>query len=185
MGKRSPVIMQRPILGGAFAAGEYALASLAEVDSGLHAVRYLVINPRTGAVVSAARDKGEAIAAARRVILATAAVPWPGSAANDPHYCQLELFPDAPTPAPAPGTPRPGRVSRRRREVFERSEGRCMYCSAALTLDGRWHVEHSQPKALGGTDDPLNLVAACESCNLRKGPRSALEFLAARERDAT
>jgi 5-methylcytosine-specific restriction endonuclease McrA len=65
-----------------------------------------------------------------------------------------------------------------RREVFERSRGCCHYCRTPLTLDGQWHVEHMLPRALGGTDDELNLVAACAPCNLAKRDRTALEFVA-------
>lgn len=175
------VLMQRPILGGVFGSGTYALASISGVARGLHAVRYLVINPRSGVVVSAAPEKAEAIAAARRVILATSTVVPVGVAANDAQYRQLELFPEDPTPPKPPAA----RISRRRRQVFDRSEGRCAYCSRPLTLDGRWHVEHAQPKALGGTDDPLNLVAACGECNLAKADRTALEYVALRGVDGS
>lgn len=31
------------------------------------------------------------------------------------------------------------------------------------------HVDHIIPRSQGGTDDPANLRAACEPCNLRRG----------------
>lgn len=57
-------------------------------------------------------------------------------------------------------------VSKRVRfEVLRRDNHTCRYCHAtdsALTLD------HVTPTALGGTDDPSNLVAACRDCNAGK-----------------
>jgi 5-methylcytosine-specific restriction endonuclease McrA len=80
-----------------------------------------------------------------------------------------------------PGAPiRPKAVPRRRREVFEKSGGKCFYCGTALRLDGKWHIEHQMPRALMGPDELLNLVAACVPCNLSKGDSTALEFLATR-----
>jgi 5-methylcytosine-specific restriction endonuclease McrA len=79
--------------------------------------------------------------------------------------------------APTNSPEEPRSVSRRRREIFERSAGKCHYCGTPLTLVGKWHVEHQQPRALGGGDDPLNLVAACVRCNLAKSDRTALEFV--------
>lgn len=175
----APTLLHRPILGGVFGGGAYALATVSGVERGLHSVRYLVINPRTGAVVSAAAGKVEALAGARRVIRATDALARFTSvdAANDPHGAQADLWPELlPTAAP-----KPRRVSRRRRAIFERSGGLCHYCAATLTLDGKWHVEHMVPRALDGTDDAANLVAACAVCNLAKGDRTALEFVVLRQ----
>jgi hypothetical protein len=33
------------------------------------------------------------------------------------------------------------------------------------------------PKALGGGDQPLNLVASCVKCNLEMSDRTAVEFV--------
>ena len=62
--------------------------------------------------------------------------------------------------------PRP-RLSRR--EVFARDQQRCQYCGRRggdLTLD------HVLPRHRGGTHQWDNLVAACRSCNHRKGGRT-------------
>jgi 5-methylcytosine-specific restriction endonuclease McrA len=67
--------------------------------------------------------------------------------------------------------------SRRRREVFNRSRGRCHYCASPLELAGAWHADHQQPQALDGADDALNLVASCVACNLAKADRTAIEFV--------
>lgn len=167
-------IRYRPIYGGIFGkAGRYALASLPSVAKGLHAVRFMVLEPRSGSVLSVADNKLEALAGARRLLLAASALAR--KAANDDQWQQGLLWPEDVVPIRA-GSHRLA-IPRRRREVFDRCAGRCHYCHATLTLDGKWHVEHMLPKALGGTDDACNLVAACVPCNLAKSDRTALEFV--------
>lgn len=64
--------------------------------------------------------------------------------------------------------PRP-RVALSKREVLRRDEFTCQYCSrrsAIMTLD------HIVPRHLGGKHTWLNLVAACATCNRRKGGRT-------------
>jgi 5-methylcytosine-specific restriction endonuclease McrA len=68
------------------------------------------------------------------------------------------------------------RVPRRRQRIFDASQGKCHYCGTALTLDGKWHIEHKMPKALMGTDEPTNLVASCVPCNTKKRDRTDIEF---------
>ncbi len=163
-------LLSKPLLGGPFGAGQYALASVPAVRGGLHAARFLVVDT-SGRVLAVEDDKGAAIANARRVLEAHREI----GAANDPAPTQGELFARVLPVAMAPSV-RP--VSRRRREIFERGAGRCHYCSCTLQLDGKWHVEHQLPRALGGTDDAVNLVPACVPCNLRKSDRTAVEFMA-------
>jgi hypothetical protein len=165
-------LLHRPIYGGVFGQGRYALASMPCISRGLHSIRYRVVEPQGGSVLSVAEDKVEALAGARRVLKAATELQA-GEAGNAPPV-QAELWPVLPAPLPPPAPPY---VSRRRREIFERSAGLCHYCGCALELAGRWHVEHMMPRALGGGDDPLNLVAACVECNLAKGDRTAIEFL--------
>ena len=168
------LFLQRPILGGAFGAGRYFLATMPHVSKGLHSVRFMVIDPRAGSVLSIAEAKTEALAAARRLLL-----PIDLHQTGAEHQ-QAKLWPDerlehlVPAAAP-PGRRRP--VSRRRREVFEKSHGRCHYCAVVPRLDGKWHVEHQMPRALGGGDKLPNLVAACVPCNLSKRNRTAVEFV--------
>lgn len=60
--------------------------------------------------------------------------------------------------------------SRTRFEIFKRDGFRCAYCGAnplSATLV-TMHVDHVNPKAAGGSDDPSNLITACETCNLGK-----------------
>ncbi len=63
--------------------------------------------------------------------------------------------------------PRP-RLKLTRREVFRRDNYTCQYCgrhSMDLTID------HVVPRHLGGQHIWTNVVAACSSCNHRKGGR--------------
>lgn len=56
-------------------------------------------------------------------------------------------------------------TKRTRFEVLRRDNHTCRYCHSAenpLTID------HVLPVALGGTDDPSNLVACCRDCNAGK-----------------
>jgi hypothetical protein len=166
-------LLQRPIYGGVFGDGRYALASMPCVSRGLYTTRYMVVQPQDGVVLSVADDKTEALAGARRLL--RAANDLQANEVEERRQVQGELWPASVSTADDDA---PRHVSRRRREIFERSEGRCHYCSAVLTLDGKWHVEHQLPRALGGGDDALNLVAACVRCNLEKSDRTALEYIA-------
>lgn len=59
-------------------------------------------------------------------------------------------------------------ISKRvRYEVLRRDGHRCRYCGAAAP-DVTLTVDHVTPVALGGGDDPGNLVAACGPCNAGK-----------------
>jgi 5-methylcytosine-specific restriction endonuclease McrA len=59
-------------------------------------------------------------------------------------------------------------ISKRLRyEILRRDGHHCRYCglgSDEVTIT----VDHVIPTALGGTDDPSNLVAACRDCNSGK-----------------
>ena len=64
------------------------------------------------------------------------------------------------------------RVKLSRREVFARDRHVCQYCGASgrdLTID------HVVPKHRGGRHEWENLVAACRSCNHRKGSKTLIE----------
>jgi hypothetical protein len=59
-------------------------------------------------------------------------------------------------------------VSKRLRyEVLRRDGHTCKYCGAAAP-DVKLTVDHVIPVALGGTNEPTNLVAACVACNVGK-----------------
>lgn len=59
-------------------------------------------------------------------------------------------------------------VSKRLRfEILRRDNYTCRYCGDSPP-DVKLTVDHVMPRALGGTDDPSNLVAACGPCNSGK-----------------
>lgn len=68
-------------------------------------------------------------------------------------------------------------ISKRLRyEILRRDEHTCRYCGGTVP-DVVLTVDHVIPLALGGTDEPGNLVAACKDCNAGKSadsPSSAL-----------
>jgi 5-methylcytosine-specific restriction endonuclease McrA len=59
-----------------------------------------------------------------------------------------------------------------RREVFRRDNFTCQYCGQHTT---NLTIDHVQPKHLGGKHIWTNVVAACPSCNHRKGDRRLTE----------
>lgn len=64
--------------------------------------------------------------------------------------------------------------------IYDRTTGKCHICHKKLALKnygkkgtrGAWEVEHSKPRADGGSDYLRNLYAACISCNRSKGTKS-------------
>lgn len=63
-------------------------------------------------------------------------------------------------------------------DAFGRTGGRCHLCRLDLVLemygrygDGSWEIDHSVPRAKGGTHRASNLLPACVSCNRSKGDR--------------
>ncbi|MCB2222952.1 MAG: HNH endonuclease [Actinobacteria bacterium] len=62
------------------------------------------------------------------------------------------------------------RVPLNRRAVFARDESVCQYCG-----DRAENLDHVVPRSRGGTHTWENVVAACRSCNTRKGNRTPSE----------
>lgn len=63
-------------------------------------------------------------------------------------------------------------ISRRLRyEILRRDGHTCRYCGATPP-DVKLTVDHVVPVALGGTDEPTNLVSACAECNAGKASSS-------------
>jgi 5-methylcytosine-specific restriction endonuclease McrA len=66
------------------------------------------------------------------------------------------------------------------RAIYDRTSGYCHLCHKKLSFNNYgkagshapWEVEHSKPKANGGTNSLNNLYAACISCNRSKGASS-------------
>ena len=62
-------------------------------------------------------------------------------------------------------------------KIYEKTDGNCHICHKKLSLvnygknglRGAWHVDHSVPKAKGGTNHMNNLYPACIRCNTSKG----------------
>lgn len=59
-------------------------------------------------------------------------------------------------------------VSKRTRfEILRRDDYACRYCGAKAP-DATLQIDHIVPQALGGSDDPTNLVTSCDDCNAGK-----------------
>jgi 5-methylcytosine-specific restriction endonuclease McrA len=67
------------------------------------------------------------------------------------------------------------------RKIYDRTNGKCHLCHKKLSFTnhgqggakGAWEVEHSVPRANGGTDHLNNLFPACIACNRSKGTYTA------------
>lgn len=73
-------------------------------------------------------------------------------------------------------------TKRTRFEVLKRDNHTCRYCGASAP-DATLHVDHVIPVALGGSDRPDNLVAACKDCNAGKTSTSADDATVAEVKD--
>lgn len=72
-------------------------------------------------------------------------------------------------------------VSKRTRfEVLRRDNYTCRYCRST---ESELTIDHVTPLALGGTDDPANLVACCKDCNSGKTSTSPDEGTVAQVAD--
>jgi len=73
------------------------------------------------------------------------------------------------------------------RKIYDRTSGYCHICHKKLAFKNYakfgekacWEIEHSIPKAQGGTDHRNNLYPACIVCNRKK--RDASNYLARKE----
>jgi len=67
------------------------------------------------------------------------------------------------------------------RSVYDKTHGNCHICRRKLSFKnhgkighkGSWHIEHSIPRAKGGTSHFNNLFPACIDCNIDKGIRTS------------
>lgn len=84
-------------------------------------------------------------------------------------------FPDEANLIKFPGRGRKGIPSEVRAIAKRRSEDCCVYCG---TLEGPFHHDHLLPVALGGGEDPSNIVLACAACNTSKSDRTLMEWVA-------
>lgn len=51
-----------------------------------------------------------------------------------------------------------------RRQVLDKTSGRCAYCGCPLSLN-KMQIDHVVPLHNGGTNDIDNLLPSCRSCN--------------------
>lgn len=72
------------------------------------------------------------------------------------------------------------RTPEQRRRIFEKTKGRCFHCqqqlhwrfgSTAVLKPNDFTVDHEIPLAWGGTNDFVNLVPSCYSCNNQKSKK--------------
>jgi 5-methylcytosine-specific restriction endonuclease McrA len=66
---------------------------------------------------------------------------------------------------------RPQLVRFSRRNVYLRDNHRCQYCGDSFS-DAELTLDHVVPRVSGGKTSWTNVVAACGSCNRRKGGRT-------------
>lgn len=59
--------------------------------------------------------------------------------------------------------------------VYQKTNGHCGYCGCYLTV-AQYTADHIVPKSKGGSNDLVNLLPCCKSCNGTKGARSLHEF---------
>lgn len=185
---------KRQMLGGPFGAGRFHLATGPCMLNGLNAVYFFVIEAESGAAISCGFEKAEAIKVARTVLTTvdkTALAVFLGGIKTKREAEEAErrrIEREAEDTVAAARKARAAKlpsISRRRRQIFDEADGKCHYCATPLTLDGKWHVEHKMPKALGGDNAPGNLVAACVKCNHEKRDKTDLEYIAARKARTT
>lgn len=183
----------RPVLGGAFGTGGYELATVPLVTNGLHAVVYYVRQIVSGAVISFGKDQASALDLARNVLtklepMSLAAYFGKHKAMKERAAEELRLRIRAEQEQQTHKQMRSAKIRsipRRRKQVFDASEGKCHYCATPLTLEGKWHIDHKMPRALMGGDEPGNLVAACVPCNHEKRDTTDSEYIAKRQQRGT
>lgn len=62
-----------------------------------------------------------------------------------------------------------------RRTLYDRQEGRCVYCRRYFPVD-IMHVDHKRPFSKGGSDEMDNLQVLCPTCNSSKGSYTDEEY---------
>lgn len=62
-----------------------------------------------------------------------------------------------------------------RRNVFDKTGGRCAYCGDDLDFD-TFHADHAQSSFNGGSNDVENKLPSCSLCNVRKNHRNLEDF---------
>jgi hypothetical protein len=60
------------------------------------------------------------------------------------------------------------------RRQYDRQQGKCYWCGKRMR--GSYHADHVVPLALGGSNHPSNIVAACAECNMQKCATHPMDF---------
>lgn len=62
--------------------------------------------------------------------------------------------------------------------IFDSQRGLCANCKTMLFRHGKqkFHVDHIQPLARGGSNDKRNLQCLCPTCNLRKSAKDPMKW---------
>lgn len=60
------------------------------------------------------------------------------------------------------------------KQIVEWQRGKCAYCR--VPLKGKYHVDHIQPLAAGGSNDRQNLQVTCARCNTSKRAADPIDF---------
>jgi 5-methylcytosine-specific restriction endonuclease McrA len=181
---------KKPILGGAFGFGGYSICSYFEVDQGLDRVVYFVMHDASGFVLGCSPDVTEAMALARAALTKLDGtqlqvrygrfMEWLREFRAERERMKEQALAERLEKMRSERVVPIKTIPRRRRQIFEEGGGKCHYCATPLTLEGPWHVEHKMPKALGGGNEPSNLVAACTACNHEKNDTTDIEYKAKR-----
>lgn len=178
----------RPIYSKELGLGDYGLMSFSGTKAGLHFVVYIVVHLGSETPVGIGDTKAQALAAARNAVaspvmpllIACCLEAQRQRAVQAQQQARVEPSQSV-EPSPRP-TRKVSQIGRRRRSIFAESNGMCHYCGCHLELEGKWHVEHKFPRALGGTDERTNLVASCVPCNMKKRDRTDIEFAESKAR---
>ncbi len=64
-----------------------------------------------------------------------------------------------------------------RPKILARTKGHCYYCDKNLSEILEWQVDHMWPYRFGGSEDLVNLVPSCKSCNEEKWSHLPPRFL--------
>lgn len=54
-------------------------------------------------------------------------------------------------------------------DILRKSDGVCAHCGCQVVVGDNFTVEHVVPISKGGTNDLVNIVALCHTCNVTKG----------------
>lgn len=174
---------EKPILGWSYGGGEFFLATVAPyIDNrfvGPVRPLYFVYERTSGSLITwQTEDKTEAMSAARRRLTIApedhiVRIFGEGRARIAEREAHMAIG-----RAKAKKKDQPRKIGKRLREIFAAANGECHYCKEKLELTGDWEVDHKMPKALGGSNDRINLVAACRPCNRAKKDKTDVEFFA-------